>query len=85
MFKKIIANYCLPTTTLLPTDIPKYINITLEGHKGRNHIHLTVRLGFVTQHLWFKEILGNVTEVFVHELFGHVTRVFSYVSLQLIS
>ena len=25
-------------------------------HMGRNHVHLTVRLGFVTQHLW----LGNV-------------------------
>ena len=30
---------------------------------GRNHVHLTVRLGFVNQHLWL-EILGNVTELF---------------------
>ena len=31
--------------------------------KGHNHVHLTVRLGFVNQHLWL-EILGNVTELF---------------------
>ena len=40
--------------------------------KGRNHVHLTVRVGFITQHLWFGDF-GNVTEVFVHEVFGYVT------------
>ena len=34
---------------------PNSAEATLQLNLGRNHVHLTVRLGFVTHHLW----LGN--------------------------
>ena len=43
-------------------------------HYGRNHVHLTARLGFVTQHLWLGDFGKCNREVFVHDLFGYVTR-----------
>ena len=41
---------------------------------GRNHVHLTVRLGFVTQYLWLGNFGKCYRGIFVHELFGYVTQ-----------
>ena len=48
---------------------------------GHNHIHLTVRLGFVTQHLW----IGDFGKCSCTNSSVTLPEVIGYVSLQLIS
>ena len=42
--------------------------------QGRNHVHLTVRLGFITQHLWLGDFGKCNRGLFVHEVFGYINR-----------
>ena len=59
---------------------------------GRNHIHLTVRLGFVTQHHWLGDfgkcnrgLRARALRLRYPKSSVTLPKVFGYVSLQLIS